>query len=230
MASEVWKYFKIDRNNDGFARCNICDKLVSRGGASKTTSNLLKHLKAHQNKGKIQVTVSNSGLLNKAGEPRPNPVASRPRPTSNPIAIASTSKSTFHSFFNKPNTETRPRPTSPLGLHENATEFGKDPDDPCVLSVDIGSGSDHLEEHMPREVESEDDMSVSTFSPTSSIVSQNLSLLSPDSETQARSTTSPSTYPKVIKLQEKKQITIEGALDRVSKFSQNDERSKKIAP
>lgn len=80
MASEVWKYFKIDRNNDGFARCNICDKLVSRGGASKTTSNLLKHLKAHKNKGKIQVTVSNSGLLNKAGEPRPNPVASRPRP------------------------------------------------------------------------------------------------------------------------------------------------------
>lgn len=70
----------------------MCDKLVTRGGTSETTSNLLKRLNTHHNLGKQLVTVSNSGLLNKARVTKPNPVASRT--TSNPAVIAGPSKST----------------------------------------------------------------------------------------------------------------------------------------
>lgn len=66
----------------------------TRGGTSETTSNLLKHIKTHKNLGKQLVTVSNSGLLNKARVTKPNPVASRT--TSNHVVIASTSKRTLH--------------------------------------------------------------------------------------------------------------------------------------
>lgn len=215
MASEVWKYFKIDQNDDKLARCNICEKLISRGGTSKTTSNLLKHLKTHKNKGK---TLESSGLLNKptsSAQSRPKPSVTSSSP------VASTSTSTLHSFFTT-KTETRPRPT--LTLPGNSEE-ASDPDDPSWLTIEVDDNFDLG--YRPRSI-SESDQSVNLSTPTSSVTSQNLSVLSPDSET-ARPTTFPSPYPKFIKLKEKKQITLEGVIDRVSKFSQNDERSKKIS-
>ncbi|XP_063215715.1 zinc finger BED domain-containing protein 4-like [Bacillus rossius redtenbacheri] len=44
MSSEVWKYFVIDRQNSGYAICQICKCTISRGGKSKTTTNMKKHL------------------------------------------------------------------------------------------------------------------------------------------------------------------------------------------
>lgn len=95
------------------------------------------------------------------------------------------------------------------------------------LSVEIYG--DHSKEHRPKEPESEDDMSVrlglvwlglsvTTFLPTLSVLSPNFSLISPDTETQSRPTTTPSPYPKVIELRERKLINFEGALNSL-KFS-----------
>ena len=44
--SEVWNYFEIDIDNR-YAICGICGARISRGGVSKTTSPLKKHLKQH---------------------------------------------------------------------------------------------------------------------------------------------------------------------------------------
>lgn len=63
MASVVWKYFKIEISNELFAKCYLCNKLISRGGGSKSTSNLMKHLKTH----KIDLTKSNIRQASKSG-------------------------------------------------------------------------------------------------------------------------------------------------------------------
>lgn len=44
MSSEVWKYFVINPRDSGSAICQICNIKISRGGKSKTTSNMKNHL------------------------------------------------------------------------------------------------------------------------------------------------------------------------------------------
>lgn len=51
MSSEVWKHFVIDSANSNFAICQVCGVKISRGGNSKTTSNMKKHLGKHKNLG-----------------------------------------------------------------------------------------------------------------------------------------------------------------------------------
>lgn len=91
MSSEVWLHFKIDSTNSCFAKCNICEKLVSRGGSSKTTSNVLKHIKSQH-----------KSFLTKKSKPNEE---SRPKSTSNisqPCSYRPVSQpGTFASYFNK---------------------------------------------------------------------------------------------------------------------------------
>lgn len=213
MASEAWKYFKIDPNNDQYARCTICDKLVSRGGSSKTTSNLWKHLQTHK----------------KRGQKLDDKPLNRPKPRSQPVLnisgpsdlITSGATGTLDAFF-KPQAENIPTLPGNVSTVEIDSEECDDPADLSCLSVDIGENLD-----LYRPTTSGSQQSVSTLSPISktSATSPDLSLISPNSETQK----SPASYPKLIKLKDRtKQITLEGIIDRVSKFSTNDDRAKKI--
>lgn len=48
LKSVVWEFFKIDNDNESFAKCNNCNKSVSRGGNDRNSyglNNLRKHLK-----------------------------------------------------------------------------------------------------------------------------------------------------------------------------------------
>ena len=49
MASPVWQYYKVSEKDNTFAVCNVCSKVVPRGGThprSFNTTNLIRHLKA----------------------------------------------------------------------------------------------------------------------------------------------------------------------------------------
>lgn len=101
MASEVWKYFKIDVVNDQYAKCNLCNKLISRG-QSKSTSNLKKHLQTH-----------NVLYLNR---PRPHTkVSTNIQPVGLGEAVASTNRPdvrTSLAAFLQPTKPVVPRPSS----------------------------------------------------------------------------------------------------------------------
>lgn len=55
--SSVWFHFKIDNRNSNYAICNICRARISRGGVSKTTSAMKKHLKIHSVKDLHEATL-----------------------------------------------------------------------------------------------------------------------------------------------------------------------------
>lgn len=114
MSSQVWKYFKIDAADNRFAKCNICSKLISRGGGSKSTSNLMKHFKTHS-------------------KSRPNaPTNREPAKT-----LSIPSGSTLSNYFSK-NTNLGRKTSSPdMGL--NVEEIS---DDNLSLSVDVSDTDD----------------------------------------------------------------------------------------
>ena len=200
-------------------------KLISRG-ISKSTANLIKHLQTHKKKGIVlEKPVQISGLLNST------PRLGLGRESSSPVSTAGSS-STLHAFF-KPQTVTGPetmptRPTSSSNMscmddQSLASDDFDNPDSPTCLNVEVDGDNESL---MP----SSREVQTSALSPTSSFLSQNLSMISSDSESESRPrpTESPSPYPKAIKLRDKKQMTLEGAYDRVTKFPPNDPRAKQI--
>ena len=49
MASTVWQFYKVSEKDNKFAVCNVCSKVVPRGGTRQrgfNTTNLIRHLKA----------------------------------------------------------------------------------------------------------------------------------------------------------------------------------------
>ena len=51
--SLVWEYFTVDCNNEASAKCNLCQKSISRGGKIRinfSTSGLRDHLKGNHKK------------------------------------------------------------------------------------------------------------------------------------------------------------------------------------
>lgn len=224
MSSEVWKYFTIDVANPNYAKCKFCSKLLSRGGASKSTSNMTKHLQTKH-----------------------KPLLSPKLGLSQPIKGKKTETQTVQSDIEKPSTSTsksvgtlnffvKPKPVSSGLIGDHGHGLGPN-------SEEMDLDDDLIEQNItPRPID--EPLSINTGDPETGLLdSENIT--SPESTTTNVSTfsdieiqspvlpsqecsQSPVLYPKAIKIQEKKQTTIQGMYERKIKFKSNDPRATKI--
>lgn len=207
MASEVWNYFIIDVDSNGFfAKCNLCSKLISRG-ASKSTSNMKKHLlKVHSIKLKSEQQFKGQSTLSKMLKS----VDESPKDSS---------KDSMLKFLN-------PQPHFSQSL---ITETDLDLDDPSSSRpssdydlLNLSTSTNYLSPISTSSCTSTDLQSLSGSSEICiSLGSSNATDISPRSSHYPK--------PKVIKLcKRKNQPTLFEMCDKISKFKNTDPRSKQI--
>lgn len=249
MSSNVWRYFKIEAN-DRFAKCSICNTLISRGGSSKTTSNLIKHLmKVH----KINVGSGSNTVPNKPKMPAQGTSIGKSSSVSGPSKIG------LVSFFQPQSSSKSLTPESCKSI-VSASEPSSDtlPTDMEIESRFYDQLNVEIDPDEPTEgLETESPLrpspcsSTSLTSATTPVTSPNSDLImfaSPTSEPSGResvdseisvSVTAPVStsteetthrlYPKTIRLSDKKkQPTLNNLFHRITKFKTNDPRAKQI--
>lgn len=182
MSSEVWKHFVIDNANPNYAKCRHCSKLISRGGVSKTTTGLLKHLQS-KHKSEIKTKVEQSP-----------PMQSRPKTVD--VDVSKPSTSTFYSklqLFAKPKplpatTETEiPElqlgPTSEeMVLDDNLMSTPININDPLSIQIDQQSNYPEIGVEEDDSFVSPESTNVSVFEPELQSPMSASSIITPDKE------------------------------------------------
>lgn len=204
-SSDVWLFFEVQSESSGVAVCNLCHKTVSRGGKSRTTTNLKKHLKIHHPNelyhakiGKKPRSMETSNSDNpdietetSAGESRNNETSAGNLET--PLSIETENETQTLTL------EHTPRPS----LSSRPTYFSPPSTSQGFLTASPSSESDSL--------------SLTQCSPGSSLVSPNLRL--------------PSVSPSgslLMKMPKTKQPTLESVIRKKTKYRPDDLRAREI--
>lgn len=199
MASDAWNHFTIDTVDSNYAKCNICNKLLSRGGESKSTSNLKNHLKnVHK------INSSSSSLQKKT------------------TAVSEKTSATLAAFFSRPS-KSQTLPTTQSAVPSTSTDIRpwfSNPHEEHGRSSDLEDDPSPIPTDVPLTLEIPETIVSDSRSSASESLDASLPLSS-----SSTGVTSPR-YPKTLKLKKTgSQLTLPQVTDRMTKFKSNDNRA-----